>query len=90
MRVAVICTDKIGALQVRMDNRPDHLTHIQTSGVVEMAGPLLDTDGKMIGSLIVLNVESLQDAKNWAEADPYATAGLFAAVTITEWKKVIG
>lgn len=90
MRVAVICTDKIGALQVRLDNRPDHLDHIQTSGVVEMAGPFLDTAGKMIGSLIILNVETLQDAKNWAEADPYAKAELFAAVTITEWKKVIG
>ena len=26
----------------------------------------------------------------WAEADPYARAGLFESVTISEWKKVVG
>ena len=90
MRVAVICTDKIGALQTRMDNRPAHLAYIEATGVVEMAGPFLDSDGKMTGSLIVLTVDSLQAAKDWAAGDPYAKAGLFSAVTISEWKKVIG
>ncbi len=90
MRVALICTDKVNALQTRLDNRAAHLTHIQATGVVEMAGPFLDPEGQMTGSLIVLNVETLQDAKDWAAADPYALAGLFASVDIREWKKVIG
>jgi len=90
MRVALICQDKPGALQVRLDNRAAHLAHIQASGVVEMAGPFLDAGGQMTGSLIVLDVESLQAAQDWAAADPYATAGLFQSVTLTEWKKVIG
>ncbi len=90
MRVALICTDKVNALQTRLDNRAAHLAHIQATGVVEMAGPFLDPEGQMTGSLIVLNVETLQDAKDWAAADPYALAGLFASVDIREWKKVIG
>ena len=90
MRVALICTDKVNALQTRLDNRAAHLTHIQATGVVEMAGPFLDPEGQMTGSLIVLNVETLQDAKDWAAGDPYALAGLFASVDIREWKKVIG
>ena len=90
MRVAVICQDKPGALQVRADNRPAHLGHIEASGVVEMAGPFLDEAGQMSGSLIILNVETLQAARDWAAADPYAQAGLFASVTIREWKKVVG
>ena len=90
MRCALICHDKPGALPVRLENRAAHLAHIETTAVVEMAGPLLDAQGQMCGSLIVLSVNSLQAAQDWAAADPYALAGLFASVTVIEWKKVIG
>jgi uncharacterized protein YciI len=89
MRIALICIDKAGALQVRLDNRAAHLDYIAASGVVEMAGPFLDA-GAMIGSLVVLNVDDLAAAQDWAAGDPYAKAGLFASVDIREWKKVIG
>ncbi|MEH7827719.1 YciI family protein [Gemmobacter denitrificans] len=90
MRVALICKDKPGALQTRLDNRPAHLDYINTTGVVEMAGPLLAEDGSMAGSLVILSVDDLQAARDWAANDPYAKAGLFAGVEIIEWKKVIG
>ena len=89
MRVALICIDKAGALQTRLDTRADHLAYIEATGVVEMAGPFLD-GGAMVGSLVVLNVDDLDAAKAWAANDPYAKAGLFASVDIREWKKVIG
>ncbi|MEO5614260.1 MAG: YciI family protein [Cypionkella sp.] len=89
MRVALICKDKPDHLQTRLDNRAAHLAHIEASGVVEMAGPFLN-DGVMTGSLVVLNVETLAAAQAWAAADPYALAGLFENVIISEWKKVIG
>ena len=89
MRVALICIDKPGHLQTRLDNRAAHLAHIEASGVVEMAGPFLN-DGQMTGSLVVLNVDTLEQAQAWAAADPYAKAGLFESVMITEWKKVVG
>ena len=90
MRVTLICQDKPGALQTRLENREAHLAHIATSGVVEMAGPFLDESGTMTGSLIILSVASLDEAKAWAAVDPYAKAGLFQSVDIREWKKVIG
>ncbi len=90
MRVALICTDKANALQTRLDNRAAHLAHIEASGIVEMAGPFLNAAGQMTGSLVVLNVETLAEAQAWAKADPYARAGLFESVTISEWKKVVG
>lgn len=90
MRVALICIDKPGALQTRLDTRAAHLAHITATGVVEMAGPFLNTDGQMTGTLIILNVESLSEGQHWAKFDPYSIAGLFQSVTITEWKKVIG
>ncbi|WP_112310340.1 YciI family protein [Pseudogemmobacter bohemicus] len=90
MRAALICIDKAGHIEVRKANRDAHLAWIAESGIVEMAGPFLDADGGMIGSLVILTVDDLAQAQAWADADPYAKAGLFDTVTIREWKKVIG
>jgi uncharacterized protein YciI len=54
-----------------------------------MAGPFLEA-GQMCGSLVILDCESLDAAQAWAAGDPYAAAGLFESVSVTEWKKVIG
>ncbi|WP_405403554.1 YciI family protein [Paracoccus sp. Ld10] len=86
---AVICRDKPGALQVRLDTRDAHLTHLRDSGIVAMAGPLIE-DGQMCGSLIVLDTDDLAAAQAWAAADPYKAAGLFASVEVIAWNKVIG
>ena len=90
MRVALFAKDKPGALQIRLDNREAHLAHIEASGIVEMAGPLLDESGEMCGSLIVLEVTELSQAQDFVDNDPYGTAGLFQSVTLDTWKKVIG
>ena len=86
---AVICRDKPGALQTRLDAREAHLGYIKTSGIVTMAGPLIE-DGEMRGSLIVLEADDLASARAWAANDPYKAADLFESVSIIEWKKVIG
>lgn len=90
MRFAIITKDKDGALPIRQATREAHLAYIKDTGVVEMAGPFLNTDGQMHGSMIVLDVADRAAAEAWAENDPYAKAGLFAKVRIEEWKKVIG
>jgi hypothetical protein len=90
MRVALICIDKPDSLHIRTANRPAHVEYLNASGVVELAGPFLDAEGAMCGSLVVLSVETMQQAQDWAAADPYAKAGLFASVEMREWKKVIG
>ena len=90
MRFALMTKDKPGALQTRKDNREAHLAYIAETGVVEMAGPVLDDAGEMCGSLIVLEVDDLAAAQSWADNDPYTKAGLFNDVTLRAWKKVIG
>ena len=90
MRVALICIDKPGHLHVRQENRAAHLAHIEDSGVVEMAGPFLNAAGEMCGSLVILSVDRMEQAQDWAANDPYAKAGLFQSVDMREWKKVIG
>lgn len=89
MLFAVMCHDKPDHLETRLANRANHLAYIESTGVVNMAGPLIES-GQMCGSLIVLNVESLAAAQTWVAGDPYAAAGLFEKVTVIEWKKVIG
>ena len=89
MLFAVICRDKPRRLQTRIDTRSAHLGYIESTGLVKMAGPLIE-DGAMCGSLIVLETETLAAARDWAAGDPYKAAGLFASVSVTEWKKVIG
>lgn len=90
MFFALICHDKPGALALRMDNRADHLAYVERTGFVAQAGPLLDDDGGMIGSLIILDVTDRAAAQAWADGDPYAQAGLFERVEIVAWKRVIG
>ena len=90
MRYALMTKDKPGALQIRLDNRDAHLAYIKMTGVVEMAGPCLDDNEQMSGSLIILEVDDMAAAQKWAENDPYAKAGLFESVTLRAWKKVIG
>lgn len=90
MPFVLICRDKPGALQVRMDNRAAHLAYIDATGVVTLAGPFLDDDGKSVGSLVIVDVDDRAAAEAWAAGDPYAKAGLFESVSIQPWKKVIG
>lgn len=90
MRVALICRDKPGAVETRKQNRQAHLDYIAETGIVEFAGPFLDADGQMCGSLVMLEVPDMAAAQAWAAGDPYAKAGLFDEVSLQEWKKVIG
>ncbi|WP_120500500.1 YciI family protein [Roseovarius sp. EL26] len=89
MLIALIGQDKAGALQTRLDNRDAHVAYLKETGVVSQAGPLLDEDGQMSGSLVILDVQDMAVAQAWADNDPYAKAGLFAEVKLIAWKKVI-
>ena len=90
MLVCLMAHAKTGALDIRMENRPAHVEYLKSTSHVHLAGPLIDSDGGMCGSMIVLDVPDMAAADAWAANDPYAKAGLFQNVTLTEWKKVIG
>jgi hypothetical protein len=89
MPIALIARDTPGSLQIRLDTRPAHLDYLKATDAVMHAGPLLDADDKPCGSLIVLDMD-MSAAKDWADADPYAQAGLFSSVELVAWNKVIG
>jgi uncharacterized protein YciI len=84
-----MCTDKENHLETRKANRDAHLAYLKETGVAQ-AGPFLDADGNMCGSLLILDVADLAAAQDWAANDPYAKAGLFQSVSIQHWNRVIG
>jgi hypothetical protein len=91
MLFALICTDKPNHLQVRLDTRPDHVAYLEglnAGGTLKFAGPFLDDTGKPTGSLVVVEAADRAAAELIAEADPYARAGLFAAVEVKAWNWV--
>lgn len=89
MLIALIARDKPGALQTRLGNRDAHVAYLKETGAVSQAGPLLDNDGQMIGSLVILDLPDMAAAQAWSADDPYARAGLFASVEMIPWNKVI-
>lgn len=92
MIFVLICKDKPGHLQTRVDTRPEHiayLTRLKEAGKIRFAGPFLDTAGKPSGSMIAVEADSRAEAEGIATDDPYSKAGLFETVTVHQWNWVI-
>lgn len=89
MRIALIAKDKPGALEIRKANRDAHVAYLKATDAVEMAGPFLDENGDMCGSLIILEMD-MDQAREWAANDPYKKADLFDSVELIVWNKVLG
>ncbi|RWP37293.1 YciI-like protein [Mesorhizobium sp.] len=88
MLFALICKDKPGSLQVRLDTRPEHVAFLEVlngENKLAFAGPFLDADGKPNGSLVVVEAPDLEAAEALSAADPFARAGLFESVEIRQW-----
>ncbi|MGO6813579.1 hypothetical protein ELI30_21945 [Rhizobium leguminosarum] len=91
MLFALLCKDKPGHLNVRMDTRPTHIEYLNklnAESTLKIAGPFLDDDGKPCGSLIIVEAESKEAARALADADPYAKAGLFESVDVKAYNWV--
>jgi uncharacterized protein len=92
MYFVLLCRDKPGALQLRLDTRPVHvewLNDMKARGMLKIAGPMLDADGKPEGSLLILEADSAEAARAAAAEDPYARVGLFADVELKPWNWVV-
>lgn len=88
---AIHCLDKAGAGQARKDSHAEHLAYIETvMDHIAVAGPMRDSDGGNIGSLLVVKAESAQAARAQLEGDPYFAAGIFETITITDFLPVVG
>jgi uncharacterized protein YciI len=89
MLFALICTDRPGALDLRLATRPDHLAYLETyAGRLVEAGPMLDLEGRPCGSLLVVDVADRAEAEGFAAGDPYAKVGLFESTLIRPYRRV--
>ncbi|MBO1323862.1 YciI family protein [Acetobacter sp. TBRC 12305] len=89
MLFAIICTDRPGALELRVATRAQHLAFLEShKAAVQFAGPQLDAQGKPCGSLILLDVPDRESAEGFAAADPYAGVNLFESVIVRPLRTV--
>ena len=86
----ILCRDKPGHLQTRLDNREAHLAVVNSLGdKLFAAGPLLNGQDEMVGSVLIIDFDSDESAESFCANDPYAQAGLFEEVTINRWRKTL-
>ncbi|HEX5757079.1 MAG TPA: YciI family protein [Arenimonas sp.] len=90
--------DRPDSLPDRLAARPAHvarLVALRDAGRLKLAGPIPAIDSEdpgpagFVGSLIVAEFASLEDAKAWADADPYVAAGVYARVDVQPFRVVL-
>lgn len=98
MFYAIIATDVHDSLERRRSAREDHLarlTALRDDGRLLLAGPFPAVDAEdpgesgFIGSLIIAEFDSLEDARAWADADPYVAAGAYGHVEVKPFRRVL-
>ncbi len=98
MLYAINAEDKPDSLPRRLEARPAHLARLerlQAEGRLVLAGPCPAIDAAdpgpagFSGSVVVAEFGSLEAAKEWAAADPYMAAGVYAGVTVKPFKLVL-
>ncbi len=93
MRFLIYTQDREGGLPIRQSTRDAHIAWLkaETDKVKLLtAGPWLDDEGTMRGSLLIVEAENKTDVENWCATDPYKLAGLPKSVTIQAYNWVIG
>ena len=87
MLFALIAHDRPNAVARRLELRPDHLKHLDALGdTLVLAGPFLAENGDMVGSIVVIEAETLEAARGIFGRDPFMSGNLFDSVTIKPWK----
>ena len=98
MLYAIMSQDVENSLEKRIGARPDHiarLNKLQDEGRLILAGPHPSIDvsepgeAGFSGSLIVAKFDDLQEARNWADSDPYVSAGVYSSVVVKPFNKVL-
>ena len=98
MLYAIIAEDTPNSLAKRLEHRPAHLarlTILQNHGKLILAGPMPAIDSAdpgpagFTGSLIVAEFASLLLAQEWAKADPFVNAGVYANVIVNPFRKTL-
>jgi uncharacterized protein YciI len=98
MWYAIMSEDIEGTLEKRLAARPDHVARFKPlidGGRLLIAGPHPAVDAPdpgpagFTGSLVIAEFDSLDDARAWADEDPYIAAGVYGNVTVKPFNRVL-
>ena len=90
MQFALVAHDRPNSVARRLEIRPQHLKHLDSLGdKLLLAGPFLNDKGEGVGSIVIIEAGSLEEARTLFNRDPFVTEGLFDQVTIKPWKLTI-
>jgi len=98
MWYAIIAEDTPDSLEKRLQSRPEHLNRLQSlqnAGRLLLAGPFPAIDSNdpgtngYSGSLIVAEFNTLDEAKEWANNDPFTISGVYQQVTVKPFRKTL-
>ena len=90
MQFVIKAYDGEGKLSKRMEVRPRHLENMsKINGKVICAGGLLDEEGKMKGSLMVMEFESRAVLEDYLKSEPYITDGVWEKVDVEQLNVVL-
>ena len=90
MQFLVRAYDGAGKLDKRMEVRPRHLEGMQKlSEHIVTAGGLLDEEGKMKGSALIMNFESQESLDDYIKKEPYVVEGVWEKIEVEPINVVI-
>jgi uncharacterized protein YciI len=85
--------DNLNRSEDRLRLRESHRARLRQHDhpvAVRIGGPLLDDNGAMIGSMLVIEAEDRAAVENYLAGDPYVAHGLFATTTVTGFNWGLG
>jgi len=98
MFFVIISEDVADSAPLRAKARPEHLARLyalREEGRLIVAGPCpaIESDepgpAGFTGSIVIAGFDNLEQAQNWADADPYVAAGVYRHVTVKPFKRVL-
>jgi len=90
MQFIVKAYDGKGMLEKRMAVRPRHLEGMARLGAhVVCAGGLLDDDGKMKGSVLIMDFQNREELDNYLANEPYVQEHVWEKIEVERLNVVI-
>jgi uncharacterized protein YciI len=75
----------------RMQQRPAHLDGVRRmkgEGTFLDGGAMLDDEGRVVGSMVVVEFPSRTEVDAWLAADPYVTGQVWEHITVRAFRRV--
>ena len=93
-----ICEDIEDSLELRKRHRPEHRARLEKlvdEGRIMAAGPTPAIDSEdpgpagYSGSIIIAEFESLEEARKWADDEPFLREGVYKSVVVKPFHKTM-